>query len=92
LQLPLLDPTLFNSFTWMAGNPMTTFNIPCIFSELTNPESKRIFRKYAIGYCNAENLICRPKIDNKAVMFCKDGENSWFHLTNKEFEEIFLKE
>jgi len=89
LQLPQLDPSLFDFFTWINGSPFATFGIPCVYSELTKEENKRIFKMYAIGYCNGENLICRPKTDTKAVMFCKDGENLWFHFTNKEFEEIF---
>ena len=89
MQLQQLDPTLFDLFTWINGSPYATFGIPCIYSELTKNCNKSIFKQYAVGYCNGENLICRPKINHKAVMFCKDGDYLWFHFTNKEFEEIF---
>jgi len=53
---------------------------------------KNILREYAIGYCEAEHLICRPKKNCFAVMFLKDDIFSWCHLTEHEFFTIFGKE
>ena len=52
---------------------------------------RNILRKYAIGYCEAESLVCRPKINCFAVMFLKDDVLSWCHLTKNEFNVIFLR-
>jgi len=52
-------------------------------------EKKNVLRKYAIGYCEAEKLICRPKINCIAVMFQKDDVIFWTHLYKNEFWEIF---
>jgi len=48
-----------------------------------------IIRKHAIGYCKAEELLCRPKVDCIAVMFLKDDEYFWTHLMMDEFNAIF---
>ena len=46
-------------------------------------------RKFAIGYCKGESLLCRPKSDNYGVMFQKGNVCFWTHLTAKEFGCIF---
>ena len=51
--------------------------------------NKNILKQYAIGYCDGENLGCRPKENEKAIMFLKDDIYFWFHLRNKEFEIIY---
>lgn len=49
-----------------------------------------IIRKYAIGYCIADNIPCRPKKGYIAVMFNTGNlENWWTHLTIKEFKLCF---
>ncbi|MDD5589051.1 MAG: hypothetical protein PHP92_03305 [Candidatus Nanoarchaeia archaeon] len=48
-----------------------------------------IIKKYAIGYCPAEQLICRPKINEIAVMFLKEDKYFWTHFTKKEFLIVF---
>lgn len=52
-------------------------------------ERAYLIRKYALGYCHGENLICRPKTDHYAVMFQTDKVLFWTHLRKQEFEEIF---
>jgi hypothetical protein len=42
-----------------------------------------------LGYCDAENLQCRAKLNHKAVMFDVSCEYYWFHLTDDEFSAIF---
>jgi hypothetical protein len=55
-------------------------------------ENKHIIRQYAVGWCCGEELLCRPKCGEIAIMFLKDDVFFWFHLRKNEFEEIFGKE
>lgn len=82
-----IDSTLFDWISWRSGSPLDFF-VPCRESALV--EIRPILRRYAIGYCIGENLLCRPKLNHKAVMFFKNDLHFWFHLTNREFERIFL--
>ena len=83
-----LNEQSFDWLTWRNGNILKVFRIahrePCIIF------NKRIIRKYAIGYCKADNIPCRPKHGYIAVMF-NTGElyNWWTHLTTKEFYICF---
>ncbi len=50
-------------------------------------------RKYSIGYCNAEDLMCRPKYHQYAIM-CRHPETNesfWFHIFKFDFEEVFME-
>jgi hypothetical protein len=85
--ISVLDPTAFDWFTWTRGVPSDIFGIPLRTSSLGI--IKDIARQYAIGYCDGEQLICRPKINHKAVMFFMNGEYYWFHFRNEEFDYIF---
>ena len=73
---------------WRAGSPADLFLV-CREPQLI--AMRNIIRTYAVGYCNSEHILCRPKLEHKAVMFFKDGINFWFHLTNKEFGVIFYE-
>ena len=88
MKLEKKDPQLFNWSSWRNGSPAELFLVAS-FHILTITYGKSVIRKYAIGYCDGETLICRPKTEHKAVMFEKDNEIFWFHLTNREFERIF---
>jgi len=50
---------------------------------------KVVLKKYAIGYCNARSLLCRPKNNSYAVMFQKGSLQFWTHLMPEEFKQIF---
>jgi hypothetical protein len=50
---------------------------------------REILRRYAVGYCEGERLICRPKNGGVAVLFVKDEREFWFHLRAKEFVAVF---
>lgn len=86
INLHYLQSSHFNWSYWRSGSPMD-FLILCREPELIS--IRKELKRYAIGYCNGENVPCRPKFNNKAVMFFKDGRHFWFHLTNREFEVIF---
>jgi len=87
--LEKIDSTNFTWDKWRAGS-IKDFNIPCRFISLTSEISKRTLREYAIGWAWGENLMCRPKENEVAVMFYKDEEYFWFHLRRNEFYEIFI--
>jgi hypothetical protein len=88
--LEKLDASVFDWSYWRSGDVWNDFHIPCRSNALI--DNKDTLRKYAIGWCYGENLICRPKEHNIAVMFQKDGKEFWFHLRDHEFESIFGKE
>jgi hypothetical protein len=77
----------FDWIRWRACSIFEDFSFQCRYSDII--QNRHIFKKYDVGYLKSEKLACRPKKDNMAVMFFKDGEFSWCHLTKKEFEEIF---
>jgi hypothetical protein len=81
-----LSSELFNWIRWRNGSP-ADLNIICRKPAIIAAKSR--IRKYAVGWCNSENCLCRPKVNQKAVMFFKDGIHFWFHLTNEEFNEVF---
>lgn len=85
--IPKLNSTLFDWVMWRNGSPIDIFGVSLRSYTITNIKFNMI--KHAIGYCNAESLICRPKCDCKAVMFFKDGVYYWFHMSNKEFDYVF---
>jgi len=76
--------TSFDWLTWINSNPLDI-----IYREEEILKQRERIRQYAIGYCNGDELLCRPKQDCVGVMFLKDNIQFWFHLTNKEFEVIF---
>ena len=75
----------FDWLRWRRGNPVEIFGIQIRQDSL--PIVK--IRKYAVGYGDAERLLCRPKVNHKAVMFLVNNEYSWFHLRNEEFYKCF---
>ena len=52
-------------------------------------ENKFILKAYAIGYIEADKLLCRPKQGEYAIMFLINDNFVWTHITNKEFKEVF---
>lgn len=80
-----MNKLLEDSFTWSRWRAFNLFD-NCWYLKNYKP----IFKKYAIGYIDAERLKCRPKINNYAVMFLKDGIFSWVHMNKKEFNLIWM--
>jgi len=81
-----INSSLFEWTIWRSGSPLDLFG--CQLREYNLNKMKSIFSKYAIGYCDGENLSCRPKKNHKAVMFFKDETYYWFHFTNEEFAQL----
>ena len=82
-----LDSSLFDWVTWRAGNPWDDFRIPCrTLALIANAD---ILRRYAVGWCSGERLLCRPKAKHTAVMFFYSDRYFWFHLRKEEFDSIW---
>lgn len=87
--LPRLDSSYFTWLGWRAYS-IKELGVFCRYADLTSARGKSILRKYAIGWCKGESLMCRPKTNQIALMCFKGGEEFWFHLRKREFEEVFL--
>jgi hypothetical protein len=83
--LEKLSPLVFDWQAWRANDFFNEFGVPIRHSE----HFSETIRKHAIGYCNGESLVCRPKANTKAVMFWDGNNNWWTHFTNSEFDRIF---
>lgn len=81
-----LHGTTFDWLSWQGG---TLFKLGLAPRKQIIISNSEIIKKYAIGYCAGEELLCRPKPDTIAVMFLKDDEYFWTHLLKEEFEIIF---
>lgn len=81
-----IDPQLFTWSRWRAGTPA---DLGIVARKKVLISNKERLKQYSVGYCNGENLVCRPKAETKAVMFFKDGIHFWFHFKNEEFREIY---
>lgn len=83
-----LPKLAFSAFSWSRWRRFNLFK--CRYSNIS--QIGNCIRKYAVGYIKGEHLQCRPKENTYAILFLKDGEFSWCHLTSIEFEEIFKEE
>jgi len=87
--LERMNSSYFDWLTWRNGSPLDMFGIRCSTGELIlNTDT---LRKYAVGWCPGESLVCRPKLDHVAVVFIKDDVPFWFHLRRDEFDLIFKR-
>jgi hypothetical protein len=86
--IPNIGSCHFTYELWK-GFSSQTFEISIKYFDIVSPRGKRILRQYAVGWCNAQNVPCRPKVNEFAVMFYKEGEHFWFHLRKNEFQEVF---
>lgn len=80
----------FDWISWRGGSVTEMFGIRHRFEPLYR--NGDIIRQYAIGWCGADNIPCRPKQGYIAVMFETDFRRWWTHFTVKEFDAIFNKE
>lgn len=76
----------FDWSTWRAGS-VHEFVMLCWEPHLL--AAADTLRRYAVGWSRGDDLLCRPKGGQTAIMCFKDGRHFWFHLRNREFEEIF---
>jgi len=79
----------FTASRWRAG---CLADLGLVFKDYVIIANAGVVRRYAIGWCEGEALVCRPKEDHVAVMFEKDGVWFWNHLRKNEFQFIFERE
>ena len=82
-----LNSSYFDWLAWRNGSIWNIFKVPHRTACLL--ESNDLIRKYAIGYCDASRIPCKPKKNHIAVMFNTGEENWWTHLRKIEFNLIF---
>jgi hypothetical protein len=88
MNLPQLDPLLFDWSTWRAGSIEQVFKVPHRIQFLYGIADT--LRKHAVGWTYGDQLVCRPKTGFVAVMFWVDDTHFWTHLTCAEFKRIWL--
>jgi hypothetical protein len=84
--LKKIDSTLFDWQTWRAG---TLLDLNCFNRFYSIIENEKVLKKYAIGFCKAEELNCRPKQNCFAVMFEIENKRFWTHIREQEFKKVF---
>lgn len=85
--IPRMNAACFDWLTWRSGSILEVFNIKHRYWSIK--ENRNVIRKYAIGYCDACRIPCRPKDGYIAVMFETDFRQWWTHFTAKEFKYCF---
>ena len=88
---PGFDPTLFTFDRWLAGS-IKDLGVPCREKWILSGYGRRILLKAIDGWCPAESLPCRPKVDHVAVMVDLNGDSFWFHLRRSEFMQLYEQE
>ena len=87
MKLPRLPADSFTWSRWRRFNLFQEFKIGARYSDIIR--FNYVIQLYTVGYIEAQKLLCRPKKDCMAIMFLKDDQFSWCHLTKREFDEIF---
>lgn len=89
-KIPKLDSSLFVWEKWSAGS-VHDFGIEHFRYNNLNEYKDKLLKNLK-GYCFGEELLCRPKENEVALMYEKEnGILFWFHIRNSEFFEIFCK-
>lgn len=78
------------SFDWLTWRNGTLLSLLKIDNRTDIIKANRdILRKFAIGWCQSDNIPCRSKGGYYAVMFLVDGQEFWTHLNEEEFKYCF---
>lgn len=81
--LERMHGTSFDFLTWSGGG-LTNLGLPNRYDIIKS--NIHILKKYAVGYCLGDELLCRPKKDEVGVMFLKDDRYFWTHMIPEEFK------
>jgi MoaA/NifB/PqqE/SkfB family radical SAM enzyme len=89
--LPKMDSSLFDSSSWRLGADfLSTFGFHLRWNGVKNSKAVRdTIRKAAVGWARGEDVPCRPKSNETAVMFATNNGEGWCHLRNSEMFEVF---
>lgn len=78
------------SFDWLAWRNGTLLSLLNIDNRTAIIKaSKWVLRKHAIGWCESDNIPCRPIKGYYAVMFLVGDQEFWTHFRKEEFEYCF---
>lgn len=85
-----LESSEFTWSRWRGGSVLDVLGpgLRCREADIISPHGKSRILALAVGYCEAERVPCRPKVNNVAVMFFSHGGHFWFHLRNREFRKL----
>jgi hypothetical protein len=87
--IPKLPFDNFDWLRWLYGiDVWREIGVACRYYDIL--EKRNILIKYAIGYTEAERVICRPKENELAVMFLINDNFCWTHFRKKEFDNVFV--
>jgi MoaA/NifB/PqqE/SkfB family radical SAM enzyme len=86
VSLPWMNPGNFDWLSWRGGS-VKDFGCSARWIDMT--ENKKKLKTFAVGWCLSEEVICRPKENQVAVMFQKGEDKFWFHMWKNEFYEVF---
>ena len=86
-KIPKTDAGLFTFYLWEGGSVTDIFGWPHRYESLVAHKEDLV--RYAVGYCEGDELTVRPKPGQYAVLFDYDGVEWWNHFTENEFVEIF---
>ncbi len=86
ITIPRLHGTSFDWLTWCGGS-LNRLGVQ--YNSCHIEAMRHEIRKYAVGWCEGDGVLCRPKAGQVAVMFLKDGEFWWTHIRRNEFEIVF---
>jgi hypothetical protein len=85
-----MESSLFDWSTWRGGcvTDIIGLDLRCRTADLASEKGKARIMRYAVGWCPAERVPCRPKANHAAVMFFRDGRHFWFHLRSLELRRV----
>jgi hypothetical protein len=86
--IPNINSSQFFFSRWNAGS---LIDLGVYTRTVDILEKCNILKKFAVGWCDGSLVPCRPKSETIAVMFYKNEEYFWTHLTKEEFEKTFKK-
>jgi len=88
--LPKFHEWSFDWLSWRNGTLLLLLGVENRSYSIR--DNRDTIRKYAIGWCEADNIPCRPKEGEYVVMFSVDDVEFWTHFRKEEFEYCFVVE
>jgi molybdenum cofactor biosynthesis enzyme MoaA len=88
-ELKKINSSLFTREKWNAGS-VHSLGIEHFRFENLKDHSEQI-KKFAYGWCFAEDISFRPKENHVAIMCQFEEKEFWFHIRNNEFFELFCR-
>jgi hypothetical protein len=88
-----MNPDFFEWSLCRAMTPIDIIGHRLRFNLIAGSEyARKQIRAAAVGWCLSERCLVKPRQGWVCVMFFKNGEHGWFHMTRDEFNLIFSEE